>query len=115
MVRSAMACGMSMPGYWMAKSISVVVPPKSAARLTSGGGAVVRFPCPMMGAEIWAWGSMPPGTTTLPEASIIRPASSPSAPAAATATILSPCTATSQSPTPIGVTTCPPRIIKSSI
>ena len=111
-----MAWLMSMPGFWMAKSSRVVVPPKRAARLTCSGGAVLKFwPWTTKGAAMWAWGSIPPGTTILPEASMTRPASSVNVPGAATATIFSPCTATSQSPTPQGVTTWPPRIIRSSM
>ena len=66
-----------------------------------------------MGMATWEWGSMPPGTTILPEASTTRPTSPGREPGAATAAILSPSTATSQSPTPQGVTTCPPLTIRS--
>ena len=74
----------------MAKSTTVVVPPKTAARLTSGGGAVSASGCPMIGAATWACGSTPPGTTILPLASTMLPASSPRLPASARATIFSP-------------------------
>src|SRR5262245_46934635 len=53
--------------------------------------------------------------TSLPVASITRPTSRGRVPGAATAAIRSPSIATSQSPTPSGVTTCPPRITKSII
>ena len=92
-----------------------VVPPKRAARLTCSGGAVRRLPGPIMGASMWAWGSMPPGTTTLPAASMVRRTLSVIVLGAVMATIFSPWMQTSQSPTPQGVTTWPPRIIKSSI
>ena len=99
----------------MAKSSSVVVPPNSAARLTCSGGAVRRLPGPMMGASMCAWGSMPPGTTIFPVASMTRVTSSVMVLGAVIATIFSPWMQTSQSPTPQGVTTWPPRMIKSSI
>src|SRR2546426_2621416 len=58
---------------------------------------------------------MPPGMTSLPVASATRPASRGSVPGAPTATMRSPSIPTSQAPTPWGVTTCPPRITRSSI
>ncbi len=104
-----------MPGCWMAKSVKVVVPPKSAARLTGSGGWVVAPGLPGTGEATWAWGSMPPGMTILPEASKTLPASPRRVQGSATATIFSPATATSHDPTPHGVTTRPPRMIRSSI
>src|ERR1700675_196557 len=68
-----------------------------------------------MGQWVWTWGSMPPGMTSLPVASITRPTSRGRVSGAAMAAMRSPSTATSQSPTPSGVTTCPPRITKSII
>src|SRR5262245_59723383 len=65
----------------------------------------------------WArcvWGATPPRPPTLPAASITRPTSRNS-PGCPSATMLSPCTATSHGPTPCGVTTCPPRITRSSM
>src|SRR5919198_1923095 len=99
----------------MAKSTSVVVPPKSAARVTWSGGAVSMPGKPMMGAAICACGSMPPGMTIIPVASMTRPMSLVSVFGSATATIFSPWMATSQFPTPQGVTTCPPLMTESSI
>src|SRR6266446_1068179 len=58
---------------------------------------------------------MPPGMTSLPVASTTRPASRGSVPGAPTATMRSPSIPTSQAPTPWGVTTCPPRITRSSM
>src|SRR5580765_2838734 len=58
---------------------------------------------------------MPPGMTSLPVASITRPTSRGRVPGAPMAAMRSPSTATSQSPMPSGVTTCPPRITTSII
>src|SRR4029450_10935292 len=58
---------------------------------------------------------MPPGMTICPVASIRCLAdSADSAPGVAIAAIVSPATATSQRTTPSGVTTSPPRIMKSN-
>src|SRR5258705_415989 len=57
---------------------------------------------------------MPPGTTVLPVASITRPACSQCS-GKPRATMRSPSMATSQRPTPCGVTTSPPRMTRSSI
>ncbi|PYM12321.1 MAG: hypothetical protein DMD81_24330 [Candidatus Rokuibacteriota bacterium] len=86
--------------------------------MTSGGAA--RTPRSRAfgygnGIAACACGSMPPGITILPVASITRPASSGSVPGSATATIFSPWTATSHAPTPHGATTRPPRTTRSSI
>src|SRR3954468_8338786 len=59
---------------------------------------------------------MPPGITMCRVASITRVAdSAASVPGAASAAIVSPATATSQVTTPSGVTTWPPRIMRSNI
>src|SRR5262249_19954737 len=59
---------------------------------------------------------MPPGMTICPVASITCLAeSADSAPGAAIAAIVSPATATSQRTTPSGVTTSPPRIMRSNM
>src|SRR5262245_30655353 len=59
---------------------------------------------------------MPPGMTIWPVASITLLADCPvSAPGPAIAAIVSPATATSQRATPCGVTTSPPRMIRSSM
>src|ERR1043166_104517 len=60
-------------------------------------------------------GSTPPGITILPAASITRAAPASSVPGAATAAMVSPLIATSQRATPCGVTTSPPRMMRSSI
>src|SRR5919201_846354 len=62
----------------------------------------------------WVCGSTPPGTTTLPAASITRVASR-NVPGAATAAILPSSTAISHAPAPCGVTTWPFRISRSRI
>src|SRR5688572_24610116 len=60
-------------------------------------------------------GSIPPGITSLPRASITRPASrSLNVPGAATATIRPPSIATSHAPTPCTVATRSPRIRMSN-
>src|SRR5262245_50478784 len=59
---------------------------------------------------------MPPGMTTCLVASITRlPDSAASVPSAAMAAMVSPATAISQRATPCGVTTSPPRMIRSNI
>src|SRR5438093_1232437 len=106
-----------MPGSHTAKSTSVVVPPLMAARLTCSGGALNVWPPPSAGIGqcVCTCGSMPPGMTSLPVASMMRAASPDSVPGAATATMRSPSMPTSQVPTPWGVITCPPRITRSSM
>src|SRR5207244_10723342 len=60
------------PLYWMAKSISVVVPPNAAARVpVSKSSALV---VPPNGISRWVWTSMPPGKTYFPAASSTRAA-----------------------------------------
>src|SRR5262245_7998869 len=112
-----MALAMVMPGSHTAKSTSVVVPPQSAARLTCSGGALVVWPPSRAGMGQWVctWGSMPPGITSLPVASMMRPASQASVPGAAMEMMRSPSIPTSHTSTPWGVTTCPPRITRSSM
>src|SRR5712691_7483401 len=61
-----------------------------------------------------ACGSMPPGTTILPVASMVRPACGACS-SAPTKTIFSPWMPTLQLPTPWGATTCPPRITRSNM
>ncbi len=65
---------MLLPCVHRAKSMIVVVPPNNAARLTTAGGSV--SPGGPSGAGIGhaqcTWGSMPPGITILPVASINR-------------------------------------------
>ena len=95
----------------------VVVPPKAMPRVSSSGPRVIDG-CSgwlMMGWARCVCGSMPPGTTISPEASSTRAASAGSAPACPSAAMRSPSTPMSHDPTPCGVTTCPPRTIRSSM
>ena len=102
-----------------AKSTTVVTPPNAAARLAASGGCVMTSGCPAhssgTGMEICACGSIPPGTTIIPRASMTRPASAASVPGHPTAAIVPPCTPISSVPTPSGVTTCPPLMTRSSM
>ena len=79
-----------------AKSTMVVTPPNAAARLAASGGWVITSGCPAhcsgTGMEMCACGSIPPGTTILPLASMTRPASAASVPGQPSATIVPPCT-----------------------
>jgi len=70
-------------------SLSVVVPPKAAALLSKSGGVC----CPVVNVAhaTWAWGSMPPGITILPVASITRWTSPIKVLGLCTATIFPPC------------------------
>ncbi len=99
---SSIARAIVIPGSQTAKSTRVVVPPQTAARLTCSGGALVMNPPPSAGIGqcVCTCGSMPPGITSLPVASITWPASAGSVPGAATATMRSPSTPTSHVPTP---------------
>src|SRR5262249_42193671 len=56
----------------MAKSISVVVPPKAAARVPVSKSS--ELVVPPNGMSRWVWTSIPPGNTYLPAASTIVPA-----------------------------------------
>src|SRR5262245_39217870 len=70
----------------------------------------------MKGWAMCTCGSMPPGMTILAVASTTRVASpSASVPGDATAAMVSPLMARSQRVTPCGVTTSPPRMIRSSM
>src|SRR5262245_23263021 len=70
----------------------------------------------MKGWAMCTCGSIPPGMMILPPASTTRVASpSASVPGAATAAIVSPLMARSHRATPCGVTTSPPRMIRSSM
>src|SRR5213079_887647 len=107
---------MSVPGRTKQKSTWVVVPPKTIPRVSSSGPSVWRLSsgCIEMKWARCVWGSIPPGTTIFPVASITRPAEVPGS-GRPTATMRSPWTATSHRPTPCGVTTSPPRITRSSM
>src|ERR1700693_5908217 len=94
--------------------MSVVVPPKSAARDTCGGGALTE-PAGVFHLQ-WTCGSIPPGITIWPVASMtawLSPSSH--VPGGLTATIFLPELPISQVSTPSHVTTPSPRITKSSI
>ena len=107
-----------MPPSTGAKSIVVVVPPNSAAWLTRDAGSVsLASPSGTgIGQLQWTCGSMPPGMTTWPEASIVRPAPSAARlPGAPIATIFSPWTPISAFSAPVGRTARPPEITVSSI
>ena len=63
----------------------------------------------------WVWGSMPPGTTILPAASMTRAPSRGSEPGSPTAAMRSPVIPISHAPAPCGVTTCPFAMTMSSM
>ena len=88
-----------------------MVPPKIAALETGSAPDLSGWRVPPM----WACGSMPPGATIMPAASIIRLAVKPSAPGSVTAAMVSPEMWTSISLAPDGVTTVPPEMVMSSM
>jgi hypothetical protein len=95
----------------MAKSTIVVVPPKAAARVPVSKVSLDRVP--PKGISMWVCTSMPPGTTSLSDASTRTSAPSAkreasSEPGSARATIRSPSTRTSWRVTPVLLTTAPP-------
>src|ERR1035441_7226698 len=61
-----------MPRAWMAKSIRVVVPPKAAARVPVSKSSLEVVPPKGMSRCVCT--SMPPGSSSMPEASITRSA-----------------------------------------
>src|SRR5207247_2333497 len=67
-----------------AKSTTVVTPPNAAARVAASGGCDRSSGRPPQycgtGMAMWACGSIPPGRTILPSASVTRAASPGSAP-----------------------------------
>ena len=65
----AAGCG---PLFWIAKSISVVVPPKAAAIVPDSKSSALVVP--PKGISRCVWTSMPPGITSRPVASITLPA-----------------------------------------
>src|SRR5262249_4569049 len=95
--------------------MNVVVPPCSAARPTCSGPAVTSgVPSGFIHTWCrWTCGSIPPGITIFPVASITR-AASPVAPAP-TVAIVSPATARSPRTPACGGTTPPPRTMRSNI
>src|SRR4029453_15682900 len=107
---------MSPPGRTKQKSTCVVVPPNAMPRLSSSGPSVNSSSsgCIVIRGARWVCGSTPPGTTTIPAASRVR-AASVKVPGGVTATMRSPCTATSQAPAPCGVTTRPFLTSRSSM
>ena len=60
------------PRGWTAKSMIVVVPPNAAARVPVSKVSLANVP--PNGSSMWVWGSIPPGITHLPVASIVRSA-----------------------------------------
>ena len=62
-----------MPRDWIAKSTMQVVPPYAAARVPVS--KVSEDTVPPNGISMWVWGSIPPGMTSRPEASITVSAS----------------------------------------
>src|SRR5919198_1288842 len=114
--RSSMPAAISgVEGRTKQKSTCVVVPPNNIPRVSSSGPSVKR---PSSGNIEMEWarcvcGSTPPGTTIFPVASMTRPPGG-NVPGWATIAMRSPWTPTSHSPAPVGVTTCPPRITRSS-
>src|SRR3990167_7470083 len=75
---SAFSCQVSRPWWrvpprgWTAKSMIVVVPPKAAARVPDSNVSLANVP--PNGSSMWVWGSIPPGMTYLPVASMTRSA-----------------------------------------
>src|ERR1035441_7402541 len=61
-----------MPRAWMAKSIRVVVPPKAAARVPVSKSSLEVVPPKGMSRCVWT--SIPPGSSSMPDASITRSA-----------------------------------------
>src|SRR5437762_6569729 len=102
-----------------AKSTTVVTPPNAAARVAASGGCDRSSGRPPQycgtGMAMWACGSIPPGRTILPSASMTRAASPGSEPGDATATILPSRIPTSPGAASCAVTTRPRRITRSSI
>src|SRR5689334_12083898 len=98
------------PVAGIAKSMIVVVPPASAARLAGSKlSSVTNSPS---GTATWQCGSTPPGITSSPVASI---SSAPSTAVAGSSTpvIRPPATVTVAAPLQESVTTVPPRITRS--
>ena len=62
-----------MPFAWIAKSTMHVVPPYAAARVPVS--KLSEDTVPPNGISIWVWGSIPPGMTSLPVASMTVSAS----------------------------------------
>src|SRR5579859_5362895 len=102
-----------------ANETTVVVPPKMAARVAASGDcshtSSPRVQPLYIGSAMWACASTPPGSTSRPVASMIRAASIPAKPGSAT-TAIWPCwMPMSSRRVCVGVTTNPPRRIRSSI
>ena len=100
------------PYFCTAKSKMVVVPPQAAALVPVS--KVSEANVPPKGSSMWVWTSTPPGTTSLPVASMTSaPCSAAAAmalPGRSTASILSPSMSTSAGSAPVAVTTVPPLI-----
>ncbi len=98
-----------MPTCWAANGITVVVPPNAAETVALSNVSAFMMPA-ADSCSIWAWLSTPPGSTSLPRASISRLAAGSPRPMAA---MVSPEMATSASNTSVVVATRPPRMIRS--
>src|SRR5262245_37203772 len=98
-----------MPTCWAAKQMTLVVPPNAAAVVALSNVSALTRPA-AESCSIWACGSTPPGSTSLPRASISRPARASPCPSAAT---VSPRMPTSAAITSLAVATVPPRITRS--
>src|SRR5579884_1926373 len=98
-------------GTMLTKSTIVVIPPAAAARVPEQKSSLLTVPA--TGSSMWVCGSMKPGKTYLPAASITSAASS-SRPGPI-ATIDPPSTATSACRCLVSVTTSPFRIRRSTI
>ena len=100
------------PWLCVAKSTMVVVPPQAAARVPVS--KVSDANVPPNGSSMWVWTSTPPGTTSLPVASITSApcsaAAAMSLPGRSTASTCSPSMRTSARSAPVALTTVPPLI-----
>ncbi len=98
-----------MPTCWAANEITVVVPPSAADAVALWNVSAFISP-EAESCSMWAWLSTPPGSTSLPVASISRRPASRPRPIAA---IVSPNMPTSASTVSVAVTSVPPRITRS--
>ncbi len=94
----------------MAKSITVVTPPRAAARVPVSQSSLDVVP--QNGSSRWTWTSSPPGIRYFPEASTTVTASAVKF--GPTSAIVSPLMATSAVLRPSGLTTVAPVITRSN-
>src|SRR5205823_5856333 len=116
--RRSIACCTVLSPSTSAKSRIIVVPPNNAAWLTRSGPSVMFgwvWPGTGIGQRQWTCGSMPPGMTIWPVASITRPPSGARVPGAPIATIFSPWIPISAFSAPEGRTAVPPVTTMSSM